>query len=141
MQQLLPLAYQCLKDAVVRLLMTPITNLPLLQDVSITDPDQKVRVSLNGEKVAEMRNLSEAGELKKLFEDIPDRLSNGYIPLLKLPVSGYVMKGVTVLLLGRNGLLEDNIDSFMKFDVTDFEDKEEVAYSEAVIEIVKKHSS
>lgn len=51
------------------------------------------------------------------------------------------MKGVTVLLLGRNDLLEDNIDSFMKFDVTDFEDKEEVAYSEAVIEIVKKHSS
>ena len=125
------------------LLRDPVTNLPLLQDVSITDPDQKVRVSLNGEKVAEMRNLSEAegGELEKSLEDIPLRLSKCYVPLLKLPVSGYVMKGVTLRLLGRNDLLDDDIDSFMKIDVNDFEDKEEVAYSEAVIEIVKKHRS
>ena len=138
----LRIASQCMKDVVVKfmLLMKPITNLPLLQDVSITDPDQKVRVSLNGEKVAEMRNLSEAGELKKLL-DIPRRLSKCYVPLLKLPVSGYVMKGVTLRLLGRNDLLDDDIDSFMKIDVNDFEDKEEVAYSEAVIEIVKKHRS
>lgn len=81
------IAIQCLKDVVAKfwLLRNPITNLPLLQDVSITDPDQKVRVSLNGEKVAEMRNLSEAegGELKKLLEDIPHRLGNCYVPLLK----------------------------------------------------------
>ena len=139
----LRIASQCMKDVFVKfsLLMKPITNLPLLQDVSITDPDQKVRVSLNGEKVAEMRNLSAAGELKKSLEDIPHRWSKCYVPLLKLPVSGYVMKGVTLRLLGRNDLLDDDIDSFMKIDVNDFEDKEEAAYSEAVIEIVKKHRS
>ncbi|PWA49480.1 F-box domain, Leucine-rich repeat domain, L domain-like protein [Artemisia annua] len=107
--------------------------------VNANDPGQKVRVSLNGEKVAEMRNLSEA-ELRKLHDDIPDRMSVCYVPLLKLPVSGYVMKGVTLILLGKNDLLDD-IDSFMKLDVNDFEDKEEVAYSEAMIEIVKKHRS
>nr|GEW12174.1 hypothetical protein [Tanacetum cinerariifolium] len=137
------IAFQCLEDVVVkfRLLMHPITSLPLLQDVSITDPGQKVRVSLNGEKVAEMRYLSEPGELKKLHEDIPYRMSKCYVPLLKLPVSGYIMKGVTLLLLGRNDLLDDDIDSFMNIDLNDFEDKEEVPYSEAVIEIVKKHRS
>ena len=136
------IAFQCLEDVLMKfvLLRDPVTNLPLLQDVSVTDQGQKVRVSLNGEKVAEMRNLSEAGELKKLL-DIPRRLSKCYVPLLKLPVSGYVMKGVTLLLFGRNDLLDDDIDSFMKFDVNDFEDKEEFAYSEAMIEIVKKHRS
>nr|GEX86937.1 reverse transcriptase domain-containing protein [Tanacetum cinerariifolium] len=54
--------------------MQPITSLPLLQDVSITNPDQKGRVSLNGEKVAEMRNLSEAGELTKHVEGLPRRI-------------------------------------------------------------------
>ncbi|GJX10738.1 hypothetical protein Tco_0200597 [Tanacetum coccineum] len=129
------IACRCLKDVVVkfRLLTQPITSLPLLQDVSITDPDQKVRVSLNGEKVAEMRNLSEAGELKKHAKDLPRRISKCYVPLLKLPVLGYVMKGVTIIRFRRNDLLDDDIDSFMKIDLNDFEDKEEVAYSEAMI--------
>ncbi|GKA55765.1 hypothetical protein Tco_0754837 [Tanacetum coccineum] len=137
------ISFQCLEDVVVkfRLLMHPITSFLLLQDVSITDPGQKVRVSLSEEKVAEMRNLSEAGELKKLHEDIPYRMSKCYVPLLKLHVLGYNIKGVTILLLGRNDLLDDDIDSFMKIDLNDFEDKEEVAYSKAVIEIVKKHRS
>ncbi|GKD10558.1 F-box domain containing protein, partial [Tanacetum coccineum] len=110
------IACRCLKDVVVkfRLLTQPITSLPLLQDVSITDPDQKVRVSLNGEKVAEMRNLSEAGELKKHAKDLPRRISKCYVPLLKLPVLGYVMKGVTIIRFKRNDLLDDDIDSFMK---------------------------
>ncbi|GKA63917.1 F-box domain containing protein [Tanacetum coccineum] len=163
------IAFQCLEDVVVkfRLLMHPITSLPLLQDVSLTDPGQKVRVSLNGEKVAKMRNLSEAGELKKLHEDIPYRMSKCYVPLLKLPVSGYVMKGVTLLLLGRNDLLDDDIDisGYVMKGATLFlcerddlpegndgsmrinnlnvnvEDKDEATYSEAVKEILKNHSA
>nr|GEV55268.1 hypothetical protein [Tanacetum cinerariifolium] len=105
------------------------------------NPDQKGRVSLNGEKVAEMRNLSEAGELTKHVEGLPRRISECYVPLLKLLVSGYVMQRVTLILFGRNDLLDDDIDSFMKIDLNAFEDKEKVSYSEAVIEIVKKHMS
>ncbi|GJX77530.1 F-box domain containing protein [Tanacetum coccineum] len=137
------IALQSLRDVVLkfRLLKNPLTNLPLLQDVSITDPGKKGRVSLNGVKLAEMRNLPEAGELKKLHEDTPCRISECYVPLLKLPVSGYVMKGVTLILVERNDLLDDDIDSFMKIELNDSEDKEEAAYCEAVIDIVKKHRS
>nr|GEW15668.1 F-box domain, leucine-rich repeat domain, L domain-like protein [Tanacetum cinerariifolium] len=102
------IALQSLKDVVLkfRLLRNPLANLPLFQDVSITDPGLVC-----------------------------------YVPLLKLPVSGYVMKGVTLILVERNDLIDDDIDSFMKIDLNDFEDKEEAAYCEAVIEIVKKHRS
>ncbi|GJY95561.1 hypothetical protein Tco_0511922 [Tanacetum coccineum] len=107
------IACRCLKDVAVkfRLLSQPITSLPLSRGT------------------------------KKHAKDLPRRISECYVPLLKLPVSGYFMKGVTIIRFRKNDLLDDDIDSFMKIDLNDFEDKEEVAYSEVVIEIVKKHRS
>ncbi|PWA62600.1 F-box domain, Leucine-rich repeat domain, L domain-like protein [Artemisia annua] len=138
------IAFQCLKDVFVRiwLLMNPIINLPLLEDVTITDSGQRGKISLSGKKVVKMRNLihsiSEA-ELNKYYLDLPCRISLCYVPLLELPVSGYVMKGVTLYLFDKNDLLGENIDSCMNIDLNDSEDTEEAAYSEAVMEILKKH--
>ncbi|PWA77748.1 F-box domain, Leucine-rich repeat domain, L domain-like protein [Artemisia annua] len=127
----------------ILLLMNPITNLPLLEDVAIADSFEKGRVSLNGEKVAELRNLphsfSDVTELLKHYLNTPRRLSCCYVPLLELPFSGYVMKGVTLYIMGRNDLPAENFDSFMNIDLNDFKDKKEAAYSEAVMEILKKH--
>ncbi|GKG51846.1 hypothetical protein Tco_0544484, partial [Tanacetum coccineum] len=63
------------------------------------------------------------------------------VPLLELRVSRYVMKEVTLYLFDKNDLLGENIDSCMNIDLKDSEDIEEAAYSEAVMEILKKHRS
>ncbi|GJT48050.1 F-box domain containing protein [Tanacetum coccineum] len=107
----LDIALECFSDVDLkfRLLMNPITNFPLLQDVSITDPGQKDESVL--------------------------------CPFAKIACIMVHHEGSNSNLFGRNDLLNDDIDSFMKIDLNDFEDKEEVAYSEAVIEIVKKHRS
>nr|GEZ27504.1 hypothetical protein [Tanacetum cinerariifolium] len=140
------IALQCLYNVFVRtgLLMKPITNLPLLKYFTITDSGKRGTISLSGEDVAEMRNLLHSiseTELKKYNLDIPCRVSWCCVPLLELPVSRYVMKGVTLMLFGRNDLLGENIDSCMNIELNDSEDMEEAAYSEAVMEILKKHRS
>ena len=75
-------------------------------------------------------------EQKPKRVDFPRRISRCYVPLLELPVSGYVMKGVSLILMLRDDL-PDDIDSFMKSD--DVEDNEEAAYTEAIMQILKKH--
>ncbi|PWA44693.1 F-box domain, Leucine-rich repeat domain, L domain-like protein [Artemisia annua] len=134
------IAFTCLEEVYLWIVtLNPITNLPLLEDVTITDSGKRGKISL---KVAELRYLlhsfSEA-ELKKDKLDIPRRISRCYVPLLELPVSGYVMKGVTLYLFGKNDLLDENIGSCMNIDLNDSEDIEEAAYSEAVMEMLKKH--
>ncbi|PWA41687.1 Cupredoxin [Artemisia annua] len=84
--------------------------------------------------------LSLCGE--KIVERITSILNNQrvrwcYVPLLKLPVSGYMMKGVFIVQYDMHDLQGD--DSSMNMNLNDFEDKEEAAYSEAVMEIFKKH--
>ncbi|GJW55942.1 retrotransposon protein, putative, ty1-copia subclass [Tanacetum coccineum] len=63
-----------------------------------------------------------------------------YVPLLELPVSRYVMKGVYPYLVEWSDLRDDTYDIFMKSDDDDDdEDKDEVAYGEATVEIFKNH--
>lgn len=61
-------------------------------------------------------------------------MSKCRIPSLKLPVSGYVMKGVNLLLMHRKNDSFENIDFY-----DDSEDHVEAAYTEAMREIVEKH--
>ncbi|PWA78799.1 F-box domain, Leucine-rich repeat domain, L domain-like protein [Artemisia annua] len=139
-------ARQCLKDAVkrFRMLVYHVISLPLLEKVAITDLGKREKVSLSGGKVAEVRNWlsspsGETIEQKMKFLQTGCRASECYVSLLELPVSGYVMKGVYLFLAEWNDLANDNYDSFMKNNVA-FEDKEETAYFEARLEILKKHT-
>ncbi|PWA88399.1 F-box domain, Leucine-rich repeat domain, L domain-like protein [Artemisia annua] len=98
---------------------------PLLKNVTITDTGKRGRLSLCGEEI------------------VPESSGNNkrsrwcYIPLLKLPVSGYIMKGVLLAQFEMSSLPFD--DSFADMNLNGFEDKEEAAYSEAVMEIFKKN--
>ncbi|GKA57947.1 hypothetical protein Tco_0757135, partial [Tanacetum coccineum] len=56
------------------------------------------------------------------------------VPLLKLPVTGDMVKGVY---LEKCDFVND--DSSMNMNLNDFKDKEDVAFSEAVMEIFKKN--
>ena len=137
------IAVQCLFDVMKRLLLIDLITFPLLEKVSITDSDNRGKVSFSGGKIADVRNWrcapSETLEQKPKCVDYPRRMSRCYVPLLELPVSGYVRNGVSLILMLRDDL-PDDIDNFMKSDDNDdVEDKEEAAYSEAMMQILKKH--
>nr|GEW95348.1 hypothetical protein [Tanacetum cinerariifolium] len=59
-----------------------------------------------------------------------------YVPFLKLPACGYMMEGVCLLL---RELGDDNDDTLTRFNLDDFEDREEAAYSEAVMKVLTEH--
>ncbi|GJV78593.1 hypothetical protein Tco_1514463 [Tanacetum coccineum] len=121
--------------------MECIQNIPLLETVSVMDCDKRWRVSASGVKVTEMRNdQTSASEESYMRLEFGCRVSRCYVPLLELPVSGYVMKGVTLFLFERDDLPESEYDSFWKTVDADFEDKEEAAYCEAMMEIFKNHT-
>ncbi|PWA86913.1 F-box domain, Leucine-rich repeat domain, L domain-like protein [Artemisia annua] len=135
-------AVSCLMTAMMRLLMLlcSIKNIPLLETVSIMDCDKRWRVSASGVKVTEMRNdLTSPSESSYMRLEFGCRVSRCYVPLLELPVSGYVMKGVTLFLFERDDLTESESDSSWKTVDVDFEDKDEAAYCEAMMEIFKNH--
>lgn len=119
----------CLSDATVRhrMLLGFLDDFPLLEKLSITDSGKKGRISVScGETIYQLRN--------ELGNNVMNVMSQCYIPILKLPVSGYVMKGVRLVLVHRNDDAFENIDFH-----DEFEDEEEVAFTEAIVEIVKKH--
>ncbi|PWA38819.1 F-box domain, Leucine-rich repeat domain, L domain-like protein [Artemisia annua] len=100
------------------------------------------KVSINGKIFAEARNelyspSRTIGENVKL-ENEGAKMTNCYFSLLKLPVSGYVMKGVTLFLMERGDVPHDN-DWLLKTtdDLDNFEDEEEAAYNEAMKLILK----
>ncbi|KAL7611442.1 hypothetical protein Lser_V15G13712 [Lactuca serriola] len=135
------ISFQCLKDVTTRhmMLLHLVKDLPLLEEVSITDAERRGRLSLKGEKLSEMKEwVSSASEAVMNNVDVPNFLSNCYIPVLKLPVSGYVMKGVFVMVMEMKDLEREN-DILMNSEDGGFEDKEEAAYTEAAMEILEKH--
>lgn len=116
------------------MLFNHISYFPLLEKISIRDSSKKGRISVNGggkTKIGEMRECR--------YSSCSIRSSLCYIPLLELPISGYTMKGVTLVLVDES-VIPDGDESFMaSFEDHDFEDKEEVVYGEAMMEIFKKH--
>lgn len=134
---------ECLKDAMMRLtLLVHVTRLPLLENVVITDLGKRGKVSLAGGKVDDWNDWISSCSVEIIEKSLNSYfISQCYVPLLKLPVSGYLMKGVKLYIMQWNDPMDDINDSCMKSDNDDsFEDKEEAAYSEALMEIFKKHS-
>ncbi|PWA77322.1 F-box domain, Leucine-rich repeat domain, L domain-like protein [Artemisia annua] len=130
---------ECLKDVMMRVkLLLHVTRLPSLENVVITDLGKRGKVSLSGGKVDDLNGWISSSSVEIIEKSV---IRQCYVPLLKLPVSGYLMKGVKLYILQWNDLMGDISDSIMKSDNDDaFEDKEEAAYSEALMEIFKKHS-
>ncbi|CAI9277542.1 unnamed protein product [Lactuca saligna] len=144
-RQKVHIAFQCLKDVILRhrMLLYIIKDLPMLEEASITDSGRRGRLSLSGEKLAEVKKgwVSSAMETVKSEMnriEVPASVSQCHIPVLDMPISGYVMKGVTLVVMEMNGL-HDEKDSLMNSEDDGSEDKEEAAYTEAVMEILEKH--
>ncbi|XP_071690281.1 uncharacterized protein [Rutidosis leptorrhynchoides] len=138
------IALNCFKDVFSRLTMLLGTyDFPLLEYVSVMDSGNWQNVCFNSSyKISQFKNLirSEDAQLKQNLSKNFSRISSCFVSLLKLPVSGYVMKGVALILIDRGDV---NDESYIYVDDDKDEcfeqDKEAAAYCEAINEIFKKH--
>ncbi|PWA76795.1 F-box domain, Leucine-rich repeat domain, L domain-like protein [Artemisia annua] len=116
------------------LLQCCIENLPLLENISITDLGKKRTISYSRERIIAMRNILTLPYEKfkhKLL--IPEHWDEYYTSFLELPISGYVMDGVTFTVRARDDL-HNNL-CLLSTDILDDDlvgDKEEAAYNEAI---------
>ncbi|KAI3700394.1 hypothetical protein L2E82_45020 [Cichorium intybus] len=122
-----------------QMLLYIVKDLPLLEEISITDSARRGRLLLSGGKLADVKNEWVSSALETVKSEmnrieVPARVSQCYIPVLNMPISGYVMKGVTLVVMEMNGVQGGN-DGLMNS-----EDKEEAAYTEALMEILEKHN-
>ncbi|XP_058198597.1 F-box protein AUF2-like [Rhododendron vialii] len=127
----------CITNAVLWLgtLSCVVPTYPMLQSITITDSNNKgVKLCLGGEKLVEYRNTLE------IAPTIPSenhgawtlgKMRVGYVPILKLPSSGYVMKGATILIF--------KIFAFDDTALLDAFAEEKGVFSEAVVQILEKH--
>nr|XP_043631016.1 uncharacterized protein LOC122602391 [Erigeron canadensis]XP_043631017.1 uncharacterized protein LOC122602391 [Erigeron canadensis] len=133
------IAFQCLKDVIVRhrMMLYFIKDFPLLENVCITDSGKRGKLCLSGRKVSDVREWVNSDVKPHLSRiEVPVSVSQCFLPTLELPVSGYVMKGVTFVVMHMSG--NGKNDGFVNGDVDGFEE-EEAAYREAVMEILENH--
>ncbi|KAI3700389.1 hypothetical protein L2E82_45015 [Cichorium intybus] len=138
--QKINISFQCLYEVMAShtMLLLILKDLPMLEDISITGSGRRGRLFLSGEKLRKVKEwVHSASQTMMGHVEIPEIVSNCYIPVLKLPVSGYVMNGVHVILMEMKDLQGGNDVLMISND--GFEDEEEAAYTEAVMEILEKH--
>ncbi|KAJ0594692.1 putative F-box domain-containing protein [Helianthus annuus] len=140
------IAFQCLKDVIIRhrMLLYFVKDFPNLEKLSITDSGRRGTLCLSGGRLAEVRGWmdSEGGNVKPEMNriEVPVNVSQCYVPVLNLPVSGCVMKGVTFVVMRMNGEVRDGDECLVsRGDGFEVEDEVEAAYSEAVVEILENH--
>ncbi|XP_058199181.1 F-box protein AUF2-like [Rhododendron vialii] len=135
-------AVECIKGAImwVGTLGCVVLDYPMLQSVTICDSMSKgVKLCLGGEKLVEFRNaldlewVSSLGERAESWTQ--ENMKVGYVPVLELPVSGYVMKGVTVV--NFRMFADDN--SEVETAMVDAFAEEQGVFVEAVVQILEKH--
>ncbi|KAF7121177.1 hypothetical protein RHSIM_Rhsim13G0215300 [Rhododendron simsii] len=138
----LSLAIECAKEAVLwlRILSLDIPKHPMLQSITITDSMNKgVRLCLDGERLVECRNAFR-NAIKCPQETLPRTqatIRGGSVPVLRLPMSGYVMKRVAIVhfKLGSG----DDSESDAQLAMVDAFAEEQGVFSEAVVQIVKNY--
>ncbi|KAI8526080.1 hypothetical protein RHMOL_Rhmol13G0281100 [Rhododendron molle] len=136
------LAVRCVKYAFwwLGVLAHVFAKFPMLESVTIADWKNKgVKLCLGGEKLVECRNTLDikttiSSERAKTWWLEQRNVRVGYVPVLHLPISGFVMKGVAIL--------------NFKMPVNDFEAhtamldafaEEQGPFLEAVVQILEKH--
>ncbi|KAF7120891.1 hypothetical protein RHSIM_Rhsim13G0214700 [Rhododendron simsii] len=140
------IAIECIKDAVLWLGILcfvadcPLSHFPMLQSVTITDSQKKgAKLCLSVEKLAECRNTFSMTRMHSLssmaWSWTLENMRVGYVPVLQLPMSKYVMKGVTIV--NYKMFADDDYDAY-KAMVDAFAGEQDV-FSEAVVQIQEKH--
>ncbi|KAI8526104.1 hypothetical protein RHMOL_Rhmol13G0283000 [Rhododendron molle] len=130
------LALECLGEAMlwVGILSRAVRQYPMLQSITITDSMNKgVRLYLGGEKLVEYRNAFR--NARKCLKEAVSWPRAGYAPVLRLPMSGYVMKRVTIVQFK----LYSGDDSEADLAMVDAFAEEQGVFSEAVVKILKNH--
>ncbi|KAG5517453.1 hypothetical protein RHGRI_038009 [Rhododendron griersonianum] len=130
------LAIECLGEAMlwVGILSRAVRQYPMLQSITITDSMNKgVRLYLGGEKLVEYRDAFR--NARKCLKEAVSRPWAGYVPVLRLPMSGYVMKRVTIVQFK----LYSGDDSEANLAMVDAFVEEQGVFSEAVVQILKNH--
>ncbi|KAF7119511.1 hypothetical protein RHSIM_Rhsim13G0214600 [Rhododendron simsii] len=139
------IAIDCIKDAVLWLGIlffvseNPLSHFPMLHSVTITDSKKKgAKLCLSGEKLAECRNTFSISRMHSLSNMgrswTLENMRVGCVPILQLPVSEYVMKGVTVV---NYKMFADDDYEVYKAMVDAFVEEKDV-FSEAVVQIQEK---
>ncbi|XP_058199182.1 F-box protein At4g18380-like [Rhododendron vialii] len=132
----LSLAIECLGEAILWLgiLSLDIPKHPMLQSITITDSMNKgVRLCLGGEKLVECKNAFRIAVER--LKEAASRTRTGYAPVLRLPMSGYVMKRVTIVQFK----LYNGDDSEANLAMVDAFAEEQGVFSEAMVQILKNH--
>ncbi|XP_076944159.1 uncharacterized protein LOC143614680, partial [Bidens hawaiensis] len=129
------IARKCLQDAVARdnMLVNVIKDFPLLEKVHVKDSSKRRTNPVSGRELTKMKNLLHLGS--PLESDNYYVSAKFYACKLELPVSGYVMKDVTLFVFDRC-LGPAKSHSFLSFDIegVEFDDEVESAYiKEAVM--------
>ncbi|KAG5517427.1 hypothetical protein RHGRI_037986 [Rhododendron griersonianum] len=136
------LAIRCLEYAFwwLRVLSQVFAKFPMLESVTITDWKNKgVKLCLGGEKLVECRHILVtkppiSPKRGKAWWQEQGNAMVGYVPGLQLPISGYVMKGVTIVYFK----MSDN-DFEAATAMLDAFAEDQGPFLEAVVQILEKH--
>ncbi|KAF7121454.1 hypothetical protein RHSIM_Rhsim13G0207100 [Rhododendron simsii] len=128
-------------NSIYPLLLLLVSRHPYIDSVEIMDSKKHGKVSLQGEQLTKLKSKSKPP--LNIFEqkENSDNLVPGYyftlwyVPKLRLPRSGFVMKRVT-LGVGAKNMFPSNIDDGTKRSANDFGDD---VFGEALNEILTNH--
>ncbi|KAI8526087.1 hypothetical protein RHMOL_Rhmol13G0281800 [Rhododendron molle] len=141
-EELLPrasLAFECIEGASrwLGILSHVVTKYPMLQNLTISDSMNKgVKLRLGGGKLVECRNAFDLDKVVSLSDNwTPDYMRVGFVPVLRLPMSGYVMKVVTIF----NFRMSAADDSEAYSAMLDAFAEEQGVFLEALVQILEKH--
>ncbi|XP_058199167.1 F-box protein At1g30200-like [Rhododendron vialii] len=139
MMRRVKLGGECLKHAVLWLaiLSHVVLQHPTLQSITVTDSKNKgVKLCLAGEKLVEFRNAFHLDRVISLLGSwTAENIRVGYVPIILLPMSRYVMKGVTII----DFKLYCDGDSEADSAMVDGFAGEQGVFSEAMVQILKNH--
>ncbi|KAI8526091.1 hypothetical protein RHMOL_Rhmol13G0282200 [Rhododendron molle] len=140
----LAVACKCVKVALlwVCILSYVVEFYPMLESFTICDSMNKgVKLCLGGEKLVECRNSFSVNKCASLMErpnfSRRENMEVGFVPVLELPMSGYVMKGLTIM---NFKLFADDDSEAGKAMVDAFEEEQSV-FSEAMVHIWENHKN
>ncbi|GKV16594.1 hypothetical protein SLEP1_g27216 [Rubroshorea leprosula] len=139
--------FSCLISASARhfLFKQLVTEHPELQQVVISDANKQGELRMGSEELSEIRNSQEDSEMTLWgTSEVPEKsLKLWYVPVLELPVSGWVMRGASLAVItGSDGEMEEeNGEDDPLVGCFDGEGEEEKAFSEAVRKMMKVKES
>lgn len=107
LEQSLYMAYGCCQETVVRqtILYMLVEHHSKLRSVVITDSEKQGGLCIQDEQLLELRSRFRNKNLEQIFEEvkIPRIFKVGYVPVVRLPALGFLLKGVILLIFKPKG--------------------------------------